>query len=57
MSFTGAVLSEMMSVYKIVDSYVLKDVDEDDDGEVKETRPNLRLDLLPDTTKSAPTAK
>jgi uncharacterized membrane protein YesL len=57
MSFTGAVLSEMMSVYKIVDSYVLKDVDEDDDGEVKETRPNLRLDLLPDTTKSAPAAK
>jgi hypothetical protein len=57
MSFTGAVLSEMMSVYKIVDGYVLKDVDEDDDGEVKETRPNLRLDLLPDTTKSAPAAK
>jgi uncharacterized membrane protein YesL len=43
--FSLLVLSSMMSVYSIVDHYVIKG-EEDEEGEPKEDKPNFRLDLI-----------
>jgi hypothetical protein len=35
----------MMSIYSVVNKYALRDIDYDP-AEIKETEPNLRLDLI-----------
>lgn len=44
-TFSSTSLSCMMSIYSVVNKYALRDIDYDP-AEIKETEPNLRLDLI-----------
>jgi len=46
--FSGLSCSAMMAIYRPVDDIAIKDEGYDDNSDVKEDNPNLRLDLIPE---------